>query len=230
MIEHREYRIEPGDVFIVNANDFHQPILDAEQNRGAVVAYLGSDVIGDTDGTGSWMVPFMLAGHVEQNRLRDLPRVRELMEELHAAYTSEAPHWQSLCRGILAHMLALVTQRCAHLTSSSHGTRRTAQIGRFADVLQFINAHLEDDIDAHQLYRIAGLSRSQFCERFKAAFGTTVAAYVLRQRINRATRLLRSTDLSVTEICHLCGFNWLGYFNAAFKRQTGMSPTQFRQS
>jgi AraC-like DNA-binding protein len=232
LIEDREYRIEPGDLFIVNANDLHQPILERENNQGAVVAYLSGDVIGPDAGVGSWHVPFLIARVNGMNRLRGVPQFAALLEELHAAYVAEAPHWQGVCRGILCHLLARIAQHYESReaeTDESMSARDRESVARFTRVLQHINAHLADELDVTDLYAMAGLSRSQFCERFRRAFGVSVSGYIQHLRISRAKRLLSSTELSVTEICYASGFGWLGYFNTTFRQRTGQTPGAYRR-
>lgn len=79
------------------------------------------------------------------------------------------------------------------------------------------------DVAAH-----AGYSAYHFVRAFKAAYGETPGQYLSRRRIERAEELLRTADLAVTEICGLVGFSSLGTFCATFKRQTGMTPTAYR--
>lgn len=74
----------------------------------------------------------------------------------------------------------------------------------------------------------AGYSRSHFVRAFKAAYGETPGQYLSRRRIDRAAELLRSADLSVTEVCMLVGFSSLGTFSARFKSRTGLSPRDYR--
>ncbi|MGW0735282.1 helix-turn-helix transcriptional regulator [Streptomyces sp. NPDC002851] len=74
----------------------------------------------------------------------------------------------------------------------------------------------------------AGYSRFHFVRAFKAVYGETPGHYLSHRRIERAEELLRSADLSVTEICGLVGFSSLGTFSTRFKRQTGLTPKQYR--
>jgi AraC-like DNA-binding protein len=76
----------------------------------------------------------------------------------------------------------------------------------------------------------AGYSRFHFVRRFRDAYGETPGQYLARRRIERAQELLRSANLTVTEICMLVGFASLGTFCTRFKRQVGMTPTEFRSS
>ena len=76
----------------------------------------------------------------------------------------------------------------------------------------------------------AGYSREHFIRAFRAAYGETPGRYRTRRRVERACELLRSANLTVTEICYLVGFTSLGSFSARFAEVTGMSPTTYRQA
>jgi AraC-like DNA-binding protein len=82
------------------------------------------------------------------------------------------------------------------------------------------------DLDA--VAAAAGYSRFHFVRLFREAYGETPGQYLSRRRIERAQELLRSANLTVTEICMLVGFTSLGTFCTRFKQQVGMTPTEFR--
>lgn len=75
----------------------------------------------------------------------------------------------------------------------------------------------------------AGYSREHFIRAFHAAYGETPGRYRTRRRVERASELLRSANLTVTEICYLVGFTSLGTFSARFAELTGKSPTAYRR-
>jgi AraC-like DNA-binding protein len=74
----------------------------------------------------------------------------------------------------------------------------------------------------------AGYSTAHFIRAFHAAYGETPGAYRTRRRVERACELLRSVNLSVTEICHAVGFTSLGSFSARFSGLMGQSPSAYR--
>ena len=82
------------------------------------------------------------------------------------------------------------------------------------------------DLDAIAAH--AGYSRYHFVRAFKAAYGETPGQYLTRRRIERAEEILRTADLTVTEICNLVGFTSLGSFSARFKKSTGITPSEYR--
>jgi len=86
----------------------------------------------------------------------------------------------------------------------------------------------EPELDLGVVAAHAGYSRYHFIRAFKGAYGETPGQYLTHRRIERAEEMLRSADLSVTEICHLVGFSSLGSFSAGFKARTGLTPSEYR--
>jgi transcriptional regulator GlxA family with amidase domain len=85
-----------------------------------------------------------------------------------------------------------------------------------------------EPLDLEALARRAGYSRFHFLRAFRDAYGETPRAYLTRRRIERAKDLLRSANLTVTEVCFLVGFSSLGSFSARFTELVGMSPSEYR--
>jgi AraC-like DNA-binding protein len=83
-------------------------------------------------------------------------------------------------------------------------------------------------IDLDAMAAAAGYSRFHFARAFAAAYGETPRAYLTRRRIERAKALLRSANLSVTEICFAVGFESVGSFGTRFRRLVGRSPSSYR--
>ena len=72
--------------------------------------------------------------------------------------------------------------------------------------------------------RSAASRRRYFARSFKQAFGMPPHRYLLTRRIERATALLRDTDLPITEIAFATGWNSLGTFGRIFRDITGAEP------
>jgi AraC-like DNA-binding protein len=90
--------------------------------------------------------------------------------------------------------------------------------------------HFAEPIDLDRLAAEAGFSKFHFARAFKAAFGETPANYLTRRRVERAKDLLRSANLTVTEVCMLVGFASLGSFSSRFSELVGMSPSSFQRA
>jgi AraC-like DNA-binding protein len=91
-----------------------------------------------------------------------------------------------------------------------------------------IDRHYRDDLDLDALARVARLSKFHFARSFEAAYGETPIRYLTRRRIERAQDLLRSANLTITEVCMLVGFSSLGSFSSRFTQLVGQTPTAYR--
>jgi AraC-like DNA-binding protein len=80
-----------------------------------------------------------------------------------------------------------------------------------------------------ELAALAGLSRSHFAHRFRAASGRTPLAYLAHWRIRLAERALRTSDVPVAELADRLGYASESSFSHAFTRLAGTSPSRFRR-
>ncbi len=80
-----------------------------------------------------------------------------------------------------------------------------------------------------RLARVSAVSAAYFARSFKQAFGIPPHRYLLTRRIERATALLRDTELPITEIAYQTGWESLGTFGRTFRDVTGQSPGALRR-
>lgn len=97
--------------------------------------------------------------------------------------------------------------------------------------MTFIREHAGPGLTVADVVRASqDVSRVTFEKRFKAAMNRTPGAEIRRVRIEQAKALLRETDLTVTEVARQAGWSSSARFASVFRRETGMTPTDFRDS
>ncbi|HVO08970.1 MAG TPA: helix-turn-helix transcriptional regulator [Burkholderiaceae bacterium] len=92
-----------------------------------------------------------------------------------------------------------------------------------------IDAASHEAWPVERLAQVSGVSAAHFARSFRQAFGVPPHRYLLTRRIERATALLRDTDLSITEIAFDTGWESLGTFGRTFRDVTGESPGVLRE-
>ena len=97
-----------------------------------------------------------------------------------------------------------------------------------APVTDWMVGNLRNDLTVDQLAAKAHMSPRTFARRFKADHGTTPAAWLGRQRIIHAQRLLEQTDLGLDRIADECGFGSAAVLRQNFARVLGTTPTAYR--
>jgi AraC-like DNA-binding protein len=107
------------------------------------------------------------------------------------------------------------------------GTERIASLRSARDLM---DRRFADELNLSQMAAEAGFSKFHFARAFKDAYGETPANYLTRRRVERAKDLLRSANLTVTEVCMLVGFSSLGSFSTRFSELVGMSPSAFQRA
>ncbi|NOX30799.1 MAG: AraC family transcriptional regulator [Actinobacteria bacterium] len=95
-------------------------------------------------------------------------------------------------------------------------------------VVRHVQGHLEDRIRVADLATIAECSQTQLGRRMKRVFGVTTTQYILRVRVEAATRRLVETDDSIAVVAVRCGFYDQPDFTRRFARLTNSTPAQFR--
>lgn len=91
-----------------------------------------------------------------------------------------------------------------------------------------MDAASHEDWPVERLARVSGVSEAHFARSFRDAFGIPPHRYLLTRRVERATALLRDTDLPIIEIAFQSGWSSLGTFGRTFRDITGESPRALR--
>jgi AraC-like DNA-binding protein len=92
-----------------------------------------------------------------------------------------------------------------------------------------VDGRYHEPLDLRALASEAGVSPRHFGRSFRGTFGETPHQYLLSRRLERARHLLRTSELSVAEVCLEVGFSSVGSFTSTFRRHTGCSPTEYRR-
>jgi AraC family transcriptional regulator len=96
-------------------------------------------------------------------------------------------------------------------------------------VLEYIEEHLSTPIRVSDLSTLLHWTEAHFSRVFKRTFGASPHAYVLRRRIERASRLMIESTTPLSEIALRCGFNDQAHLSKRFRQQTGATPAAWRR-
>ena len=96
-------------------------------------------------------------------------------------------------------------------------------------IKNYINRNYMNYITVEQMQNLVNLNRQYLSALFKKRTGTTIQSYIIRIRIENA-KLFLNKAFSVTETAELCGFKSVYVFSKCFKRETGLSPSAFKES
>jgi AraC family transcriptional regulator len=148
-----------------------------------------------------------------------------ILAEMDCDYASGSLYGDSLSLALCSRLLSRVST--FDLDSRHRGGIAPHALHR---VMEYIDSNLTAALRMEELAEIASLSEYRFAHNFKTATGISPHQYVINQRIERAKRILRETDLSVVETAYSVGCQSLSRFNSLFRRQIGVTPSTYRSS
>ncbi len=149
-----------------------------------------------------------------------------LQAEHDDAYPSGRLFTDSLATALAARLLGTQSRNPASTTASS----RALPTWRLRNVLEYVEAHLDDDLTLAELATVAGFSVSHFKSLFKQSVGVPVHRYVLERRVERARLLLLEGGRSMTDIALEAGFTHPSHMARCMRRVLGRSPSQVAAS
>jgi AraC family transcriptional regulator len=101
---------------------------------------------------------------------------------------------------------------------------------QFNQVVDYIQAHLDQELSLDDLAAISQLSPYHFSRSFKQKLGLSPCQYIIWQRVERAKQLLQTQQMSIAEVAIACGFTHQSHLNRHFKRLVGVTPSFFLKS
>jgi AraC-like DNA-binding protein len=100
---------------------------------------------------------------------------------------------------------------------------------RLRRVIDYIDAHLGQDLSLLTLAAEAGLSPAHFAREFKRAMRSSVHRYLLARRVQWAAALLLGTEQTIADVALATGFSSQAHLTTAFQRFNGTTPAVYRK-
>lgn len=226
-IDHTIYYVNPGDVILITPMTLHRVTYENPVNE-RIVTNFSRNCLADM---------FRQCGEEECRKIFSKVKIKvpagrwEYVEKLlqKIEYEEEMPDAFS----------AMIKQNQLYELLAFLGRIQEPQEDREAldemeDVIQetarYIYENFSAPITLNEMAERTHMSPAYFSKKFKKITGFGFKEYMNQVRVREAARLLRTTDLSVTEIALQCGYNDGNYFGDAFRRIQGSSPNQYRKA
>lgn len=133
---------------------------------------------------------------------------------------------QLFIKSSLLRILAILSGSRLFTPTEKNYDKRVEEI---KTVLTYIRENYKDKIYIQDLARQVNMNAQYFCRFFKRSIGRSPMEYINEYRLKQSLRLLKETDLPVTEVCLECGYNNLGNFLRSFKKYAGTTPLRYRR-
>lgn len=172
----------------------------------------------------------ILAGYGITNEMRVLPTgtsldyariFKQMIHELQRCQT----HYPEILTLLLRQLFILI-----HRQLTREHTRKNDYLDEEMSLaMQFFNDNYNTEVNIEEYASARGMSVSWFIRNFKQYTHTTPMQYIVSRRITNAQMLLETTNYNITEIGQIVGYDNPLYFSRIFRKQKGMSPSDYRK-
>ncbi|MCX7747561.1 MAG: AraC family transcriptional regulator [Clostridia bacterium] len=152
-----------------------------------------------------------------------MPYLKRFMSE----YENMLPGSES----VLEALAMMITHQLIRSILKVHGTADyiTERL-EIEKALEYMHQHYGQRLSVSKLAKIVNMSPSHFIRIFKKETDSTPMEYLIKLRIDKAKKLLRSGAKKITEISLECGFNSTSHFSSCFAKHLGISPSEYQNS
>lgn len=178
-----------------------------------------------------YLVPVLRSQKFELVALRgDTDHQRRILEHLlRVAEVQTEEDREFLIRNLFSEIWIDLRKELAELENRANLPKPVSQ-ERILAMLEFIHQHYPEKITLEQIAAAAVVSKRECLRCFQSCIQKTPFAYLLDYRIQMAEKLLRTSDLNMTEIAVQTGFSNSAYFAKTFRELRGLSPSQYRKA
>jgi len=223
-IEDRFFMVEEGDFVLIPRKVFHR--TDGNGGLRYLVhfsdSFLRKFFAEETINGLLGRIPFLFRGEA---------RVREqlsgilstMLAEFRQAEETQRPQNELKLSGYVYQLL--FTMAYANNTYVPHDYADE----RITRIIQYINENYNHITDIDQIAEHFFISKYHLCRYFRKNLGIPLMAYLNTIKITRACDMMKAGCSNMTKIAMECGFNSSSYFCKVFKKERGISPTEYRK-
>jgi AraC-like DNA-binding protein len=220
-VDDDSYEVKEGDLIYYNVGERHEVLSKTDTEIGTYC--YGFSAVKLPGLPENFLIPTD-SPHVRPSgsNFEMLKNLSERILDLDASDPIQAALMQSLGTSILFTAAILPAAMVQRKTTSAAAdlTKR---------IKEYINAHYTEDIRLENIAEELSFSIPYISHTFKSVTGYSPVQYLIRCRIGLAETLLISSDLSVTQVASIVGYDNSNHFQTLFKNLVGTTPLQYRK-
>jgi len=219
-LNYQDYEAGPGTLIIANSGELHSgTMLDPAFEEYALIFSVEalSKELGEKNLVYNRAIPFdpVIDG-----------LIREIFEE---DKKKDFGYKQSNKARVLGLLVYLSRKYVVQALTKADSLRRKQQMERLNQVIVYIESHYIEPVDNQKLADMVYLSKDRFEHLFREHIGMAPLQYINDFRLKKAMRLIKSSQLSITEIATAVGFQDYNHFGRLFRKCYGCTPTQAKK-
>ena len=219
-INGNDFEFSSGTVYFVTPNDFHSHTFKRDTIIKTVPFF---DFYFEKNSTAS---NILSSGYKIINlKENDLSWINSIFDRIISRDFEKGPNKSEYYIGLLNVILMEMSLHKNVQLKSNHQNLDPIQHS-----IHYIHSHFREQLTLESIAYLVGYSPNYFCSEFKKISGMSFKKFLNEQRLKYAVTLLKTTDLSITEVAETSGFNSISYFLKVFNKKFGIPPKVYKKN
>lgn len=234
-VRERAYSFQRDDIFLFSTNEVHC-ITEIESHEPLDIInihfeprFIWSEQ-GGLSNVGLLRVFFDRSPNFENKLPPKNPATAQIKAKILAIekeFVEKKAEYENMIKILLYQLLIQIIREYDYVAATALKQPENEKLHSLNQAMEYIDANLGRDLSLEEIASHANYSKSYFSSQFKKYNGLSPWDYITIRRIEEAIELLKSSDLTKSEIAFRCGFNNTANFYKAFRKVTGKTPSDF---
>ncbi|MDR0880021.1 MAG: AraC family transcriptional regulator [Clostridioides sp.] len=231
-IEGRHYKLKPNDVLFISSNEIHKPEINPQVNYSRIAIWVNSEFTHLHYENSSDIHACFDSASKEKQYLISLDEyrmnlVKSLIEKIRIEENS-SKLGADLMRDALFISLMVSLNRAYFDKDTSENLKPEDKNEVLIDeLIKYIESNLSKDLSIDRLSAEFYISKYYLMRKFKEYTGTSIHNYIVQKRLIISKKFIRKGYM-MSEVCTVSGFHDYSSFVRAFKKNYGISPTEYK--
>lgn len=220
--------VQAGEMVFIPRNVYRRTTYISNEPFERILIKFTEDMVSELMNTiGKESYNELCEEHVIRFEKNTQNKILSIMKEIEQEWNSYNKYSELLLKGLLNKLI--ITCLRERIVGGSKMQNWEKKNNYLADAIKYIKSHLREDPSLDETAQNINISASYLSKIFINYLHTPFSSFVLNEKIVYAQKLLANSNLDMTEIALECGFSSNSYFSDCFKRNTGLTPLQFRK-
>lgn len=156
--------------------------------------------------------------------------IKTILQFYMEEYINKQAGYDLILNSLLTQLVVTLLRQIKNNLSNLDPKKLLSATSNIQRSIEYLRENYQNDYCMDDVAKVANLSPYHFIRMFKNQTGKTPYGYLLDIKIEKAKEMLKNKkELTITQICFMCGFNNVSHFTSLFKRKTGVSPSRYRK-
>ncbi len=219
LVEDKKFPVKENDLVIVNPNVSHTEFGNFKKPLEYIV--LGINGLEFKDGALNTIYNYRHY-HFHEYKEDFTFYLKALTHEVQ----NKEEHFETVCQNLLETLVLILIRLTKNILTVAPNKKSTKEC-RFIE--QYIDDHFTEYITLQTLSKLTFLNKYYLVHSFKEYKGISPINYLIKKRISEAKHILETTNHSIAKTADMTGFSSQSYFSQVFKRETNMTPNEYRK-